>query len=440
MRSYGDRSAGKPKKPANMNRRNSSRLLVTVFWGLSVLNVPANGFGLASQDAFASARGEAFVATANNASAIYYNPAGITQISGTSLRSGLYSIYVDPTFQPPDTQPNAGQTYSIAKHYNFIPQLFLTHSFENSPISVGLGIYAPYGGNADWPQDTGFRSVATKGSLEYLRINPVIAFKLGPQLSIGGGVMADYGKIDMDQGLLANQQPFDNFFHFQGDGWSVGYNLGVLWQPVETVSIGATFRSATTITMDGHTDFEQQPVIADTRESAQADFTFPITAVFGLSYRPTPKWNLEFDADYADWGSFDNTTIYQQATPPFPVQQNIPINLNWQPSWMYEFGVTRYFDDGWHVSAGYVYNENSVPDAYYTPLAADMDRHFFSLGAGRNGKTFDFDITYQLGYGPAHTVTGSQPASQPASNAGQTADGTYHFISQAVLVTVGMHF
>ncbi len=54
---------------------------------------------------------------------------------------------------------------------------------------------------------------------------------------------------------------------------------------------------------------------------------------------------------------------------------------------MYEFGVTRYFDSGWHVSAGYVFNENSVPNAYYSPLAADMDRHFFSLGAGRNGKT-----------------------------------------------------
>ena len=445
MRSHGVHSVDKPK-PVNMNRRDISRLLVMVVWSLSVLNVSANGFGLASQDAFASARGEAFVATADNASAIYYNPAGITQISGTSLRSGLYSIYVDPTYQPPDTKPNAGQTYDISKHYNFIPQIFLTHSFENSPVSVGLGIYAPYGGNADWPQNTGFRSVATKGSLTYLRINPAIAFKLAPQLSFGGGVMVDYGKIDLDQGLLANQQPFANFFHFQGDGWSVGYNLGVLWQPVETVSIGATFRSATTITMDGHTEFQQQPIPALNSPvgfPAQADFMFPLTAVFGISYRPTPKWNLEFDADYTDWSSFGTVTLHQGTLPPAVgavVMQDIPVILDWQPSWMYEFGVTRYFDDGWHVSAGYVYNENSVPDAYYTPLAADMDRHFFSLGAGRKGKKFDYDVVYQFGYGPAHTVTGSNPSSQPASNAGRSADGTYHFISQAVLVTVGMHF
>jgi long-chain fatty acid transport protein len=107
---------------------------------------------------------------------------------------------------------------------------------------------------------------------------------------------------------------------------------------------------------------------------------------------------------------------------------------------MYEFGVTRYFDNGWHLSAGYVFNENSVPDAYYTPLAADLDRHFFSVGAGFKGKRFDFDVAYQLGYGPARTVTGNLPSSIPARFSGQRADGTYGFNSHAVLLTVGMHF
>jgi hypothetical protein len=76
-----------------------------------------------------------------------------------------------------------------------------------------------------------------------------------------------------------------------------------------------------------------------------------------------------------------------------------------------------------------------VPDAHYTPLVADVDKHFFSLGTGHKGKRFDFDIAYQFGYGPAHTVKGSAP-----SAAGQTADGKYEFISHAVLVTAGMHF
>lgn len=107
---------------------------------------------------------------------------------------------------------------------------------------------------------------------------------------------------------------------------------------------------------------------------------------------------------------------------------------------MYEFGVTRYFDKGWHASAGFVFNENSVPNAYYTPLAADMDRYFFSIGAGHRGKRFDFDVAYQFGYGPTHTVTGSTPSTIGGQIAGQTADGKYDFISHAVLVTVGLRF
>ena len=419
-----------------MNRRNASGLLAVIVYGISVGNVAANGFGLASQDGFATARGEAFVATADNASAIYYNPAGITQLEGNNLRAGLYSIYLDPTFSP----PNSDHTYNIGKHYNFIPQAFFTHSFAGAPVSIGLGIYAPYGGNMDWPQNITFRPIGTKSSLKYFRVNPVVALKLFPQLSIGGGVMVDYGKIDLESGIRQSQQPLTNFFRFKGDGWNVGYNLGVLWQPVEQISLGATFRSATPITMKGHTEEELQPLVNTVQTpAAQADFTFPLTAVVGISYRPTPKWNLEFDANYTDWSCFGTITIHQ-SKPPAPFLPATDLTLDWQPSWMYEFGVTRYFDSGWHVSVGYVYNENSVPNAYYTPLVADLDRHFFSTGLGYNGKRFDFDIAYQFGYGPAHTVTGSTPSSLSGQFSGQTANGTYHFISHAVLVTVGMHF
>jgi long-chain fatty acid transport protein len=416
-----------------------------IFWSIPVLNVSANGFGLADQDAFATARGEAFVATADNPSAIYYNPAGITQIAGTSLRSGLYSIYLDPTYQPPDMAANAGQTYGIGKHFDFIPQLFLTHSFESFPVSVGMGVYAPYGGSISWPDDTGFRTVATRGRLTYLTLNPVAAVKLLPSLSFGAGLMVNYVNMYLEQGLSESYlPPAVNFFRFSGDGWSVGCNLGLRWQPIDQISIGATMRSSATVTLNGHTEFEQfTSGIADTTLPAKMNFSFPLTVVFGISYRPTPKWNLEVDANYTDWSSFGTTTIYQLQPTPLGGPQNIPVTLDWQASWMYEFGVTRYFDSGWHMSAGYVFNENSVPDAYYSPLAADMDRHFFSVGTGFKGKIFNFDVAYQFGYGPAHTVTGSTPSSSPALYASPNphpADGTYHFISQAVFVTAGMHF
>jgi long-chain fatty acid transport protein len=426
-----------------MNRHNSWRLLAILISGVSAWKVSANGFGLPDQDAFATARGEAFVATADNPSAIYYNPAGIAQLSGNNFRGGLDSVYYEPAFQPPAGQPNSGQTYNSSENFAFLPQLFYTYTAKNAPLSFGLGVYAPYGGKMGWPEDTGFNTVAISGSLTYITINPVVAVKPLPGLSVGGGVMVNYAKISMNQGLLTFPTPLANFFNFTGDGWSVGYNAGILWQPHPKISFGATFRSSASLNFQGNTDFQlqQHPYNTPAQRSASANFTFPLTGVFGVSYRPTPRWNLEFDANYTGWNSFNTVNIEQSApavAPPF--YQNVPVNLGWQASWMYEFGVTRYFDSGWHMSAGYVFNENSVPNTYYTPLAADMDRHFFSIGTGFKGKTFDFDAAYQFGYGPTHTVTGSNPSTTPGQFAGESADGKYGFTSSALILSVGMRF
>ena len=423
-----------------LNQRNLSKLLAIVLLGISARDAAANGFGLPDQDAFATARGEAVVATADNASAIYYNPAGIAQLTNSNLRGGLNSVYYEPTFQP----HNSGRTYYSSANFAYLPQLFYTYTASGAPLSYGLGIYAPYGGNMSWPQDTGFRSVAISGSLKYITINPVVAVKLLPGLSVGGGAMINYGNISMFQGLRRFATPLTNFFNFTGDGWSVGYNAGILWQPHPKISFGTTFRSSARLNFQGNTDFQLVSGGYNTpaQRDASASFNFPLTTVFGISYRPTHKWNLEFDANYTGWQSFGTVNI-EQSPPPVknPFNQNVPVNLDWQASWMYELGATRYFDNGWHVSGGYVFNENSVPDTYYTPLAADLNRNFFSLGTGFSGKRFNFDIAYQLGFAFKNTVTDSSASVKAVSvSTGQNANGTYGFSSSAIIASVGMNF
>lgn len=392
----------------------------------------AGGFRLPDQDAFATARGEAFVATADNPSAIYYNPAGITQLDGSNVRGGMYGIYLDPSYRNPVTS----KSYEIEDKFHAIPQLFYTYSLKDKdwPISFGLGVYSPYGLSEKWPQDTGFRTVATEGSLTYYTINPVVAYKLPWNLSLAAGLMVNYASIDLQQGL--NYLSTSDLFRFKGDAWALGYNLGLMWQPYKKISLGATFRSATQMDFDGHTD-NGLPGISS---PAQVDYPFPRQVAAGISYRPTEKWNVEFDAEYTDWNSLGNLTLHQSSpNAVVPSLSNIPLALDWQSSLYYEFGVTRYFDNGWHVSAGYIFNENSIPDAHYTPLVADMDKHFFSVGTGFKGKQFDFDIAYQLGYGPTRTVTGSAPPlGYPPTY--HPADGNYEFFSQAIAVSVGWHF
>ncbi|MCX8091251.1 MAG: outer membrane protein transport protein [Verrucomicrobiae bacterium] len=399
------------------------------------------GFRLPDQDAFATGRGEAFVATADNPSAIYYNPAGLTQLEGHNARAGIYGIHLEPRYENASDRDFRNQDRLHA-----IPQLFYAYAPKRDSVAFGLGLYSPFGLSVRWPQDTGFRTVGTEGSLAYMTFNPVVAVRVLPNLSLGGGVTVNYANVDLRQGLVWPAQDYDQF-RFKGDGWDVGFNLGLLWSPHEKVFIGATFRSATTVNLEGHTEYYNRvdfapfgppplvPAFPKQRVRAEADFPFPLVAVFGISYRPTADWNFEFNADCGGWNRLGTVLIRQAAGFPPLIPQTLPIVLNWESSWYYEFGATRYLRNGWHVSVGYVFNENSVPDDNYPPVVADLDRHFWSVGVGRRGQRYDFDVAYQFGYGPTRTVSGSAP-----SPAGQTADGKYKFFSHAISVSFGVRF
>lgn len=389
----------------------------------------ATGFRLPDQDAFATSRGEAFVATADNPSAIYYNPAGIGQLRGHHVSGGVYGLYLRSTFESP-----SGTTFENGEDLHGVPQVFYAYGADNLPLSFGLGVYSPYGLSSEWPEDTGFRTLALDGRLTYLTINPVVAWRITKTLAIAAGPTVNYADVDLTQGLTPI--PGNDYFGFRGDDWDVGFNLGGLWKVHDKVVLGISYRSATTMDLEGESQTTVNaavppflPVPFSLTEDAAARFPFPFNLVLGVSYRPTPKWNLEFNADYTDWSRLNTVTVEQAPLP------DAGLVLNWEPSWYYEFGTTRYFEKGWWVSVGYVFNENSVPNAHYTPLVADLDRHFISAGVGVEREHLRVGLAYQFGYGPTRTVSGSQP-----SAAGQTADGEYGFLSHALMLSLGWQF
>ena len=401
----------------------------------------ANGFRLVSQDAYAAARGEAFAATADNPSAIHYNPAGISQLDGQQFRLGAYALHFEPTFSPPEGASNAGETYGIEENDALAPQLYYTYGIPDCPLTMGLGAYAPHGAKVTWPQDTGFRTVAIDGELTYMRVNPVVALEIRPGLSFAIGVMLDDASMSSSQGLRRRESPLLNSFEFEGDARGTGYNVGLLWQINDQWSFGATYRSRTRLNFDGTTTILYWPtILTPTEVPAEMEMEFPYTAVFGLSYRPTERWNIEFNADYTGWSSIQSTEIRQKEKPPFPVKQDIAVTQEWKGSWLLKLGATRFFDHGWSASVGYVFNENSVPYDYYNPVVADLDRHFFTLGIGRQWSRYSVDLAYQYGFAPKREVSGSKPPSLPGNFAGQNGDGTYDFESHALLLSFGVKF
>lgn len=405
--------ANPKSRPASTQRALLATGLLTC---TAVQSLMAGGFRLPDQDAFATARAEAFAATADNASAIYYNPAGLGQLRGHNVRAGFYSIYFQSSYEA----PGGGEWDSKAK-ISPVPQFFYAYGCDDLPLTFGLGVYAPYGLSLKWPGDVPFRQVALEGSLTYMTVNPALAWRITPKLSLGVGLNINRGDALLRQGLAPI--PLGDEFRFQGDGFSVSGNVGLQWQINSNFTVGASYRGPSTVNLDG--DIRILPPGGPAAHAdANLDFRIPQSAVVGISWRPNPKWNIEFDVDVTDWSSINSLQI--KSAVPLPA-----VPLNWNTSFYYELGATRYFDNGWSLSAGYVFNESAMPDKFYNPVVSDVDKHFFSVGTGYRGKRWSFDVAYQLGYGPDHEVKGSVSG---------VADGKYDFISHALSTTVGYHF
>jgi len=404
---------------------------IAYFLILSALSATSYGLGfrIADQGAEATARGDAFAATADDPSAIYYNPAGITQLEGTRVLLGAYSISLKSRVSL-DTPAENNHFSTVNTDPQTIPTFYATWKGKNSPVALGLGVYAPYGFAVEYPDDTPFRTVARKGSIEYLTLNPVLAWKITDTLSVAAGPTISYGKAELDRGIFAVG---DNF-QFRGDGMAYGFDAGIMWSPQEMHHFGLTYRSATRIDFDGHATVRTDPLTVPTaygpftipgirsRNSANAEFNLPQTLTFGYSFRPTKDWNLEADVDWTDWHSLKTVTLHQPSG-------DTALPFNWQSSFLCEFGVTKKFAHDFRASAGYCYSERSVPNDSFNPGIPDSTRHVFSVGFGQGYEHFNWNLAYQYTYGPARTIA-----------QGTIADGTYRFDSHALTLSLGYNF
>lgn len=401
----------------NMNWSGVALCWATSMVGLWAFSAQGVGYRLPNQDPDAIARGNAFVATADDPSAIYYNPAGISQLEGVNVRAGVYVVSPGYEFEAPN-----GTKVNAKSDLQPVPQFYATYSPQDFPLSFGLGVYAPYGLSLDWGPNTPFATEAEKGQLTYLTINPVVAWKILPNLSVAIGPTINYSDASFQHpiGLLPGDQ-----LKLTGNGWDYGFNAGIMWQPHEKWVLGINYRYATTVEYHGTAETTPSPPLPASTSST-ASIRFPQFVVGGISFRPTKDWNFEFDLDWADWSSVHDIPIQGTAF------GNIALPLNYRSSFMYEFGATRQLGRGYFLSAGYFYSENSSPSQDFNPIIPDTILHLGSLGVGHKGKRWDWTVAYHFGYNPGREVTGDQ--SYPLAN------GTYRVFNNAFNLAATVKF
>ncbi len=372
----------------------------------------AAGYYLPNQDAFATARGNAFVATADSAAAVFYNPAGLTQLERAQAEAGVYAIVLGTELKA------NGNSYEAKDELQAAPQLYYARPY-NDRLSYGFGINSPFGLGTEWGRESDIAPVVTETRLTYLSGTGAAAYKVTDELSIGASFSVNYADLTLEQGLGFP----GSYLRYSGDDVGVSGGISVRWQPHEQHAFGLVYSTKSTFDLSGKTtsNFLQGD------STAELDFITPARIAGGYSYRPAPGWNIEANVEWLNWDDLNELTLKSSS-----VGGSMGLPFHWESSFIYELGASYTTKEGYIFAAGYDLNMSCQPDENYNPGVADADRHWFNVGFGRKCASFTWMLAYQFGYSN-RTVNGNVG---PAS----LADGDYKSRINALLFSWQQEF
>ncbi|MCX7915538.1 MAG: outer membrane protein transport protein [Verrucomicrobiae bacterium] len=358
----------------------------------------ALGFRNPDQGAAATAQGEAFIAQADDASAAYYNPAGLAQLNGTEVAAGSYLLFRDVQFRAPSGRDNMSK-------FDFLPHLYAASDFGLERWRFGLAVNVPYGLSVDWGRSGPFAYLVTEANLMVVNLAPVVAYRLTDELSLGAGLNIYYG--DVFQKFEYSPLIPGSRFRFDGDGVGVGATVGLRWQPHRQHALALVYRSPFRIELDGRARTVNAGTLT-TAASASATFQFPQSLAVGYAFWPNPKLKLETNIEWTNWDLL-NTVRLRSTNAIIIGDPRSTVPFHWEDSFFYEFGLQDRVTDEWVLRGGYIFSENSVPDRTFGPLVPDSDRHVFSIGVGFEHNRLSLDVAYQYSLSEDRTVPSTNP-------------------------------
>ena len=412
---------------------NVSRFVRGISAVLVALGLVTGAVSTASAEGFAvstlSARGGAFgggpasgmVARADDASAVAYNPAGLTQVPGTQIMGGLAAVALNLDLETDNHWcSNSHQVWPI-------PHAYVSHQL-NDKVWLGLGMFTRWGLGHSYPDgwaSSDFRGSLTGGSaiksitMLTSTINPTIAYKLNDVWSIAAGVSYTWGYLSLNNQLYGPGvgDHFGDVRIHSENGHSFGYNLALHAKFNEQWSAGLTYRSHERMKFNGKArvrgENSMAGISADMFAAAgglynsrgKATIIMPDVITLGVAYKPTERLSFEADAAYTVWSRWRNlqvnlfdsnpNSVLPSQHPLHSTTQGIHQQKNWRDTWAFSFSTEYWALDWLALRAGVLYETSPLNgEAYHDYFIPTNGRLQFATGFGLKYENWTLDFAY----------------------------------------------
>ncbi|WP_127471286.1 OmpP1/FadL family transporter [Thiomicrorhabdus aquaedulcis] len=386
-----------------MNLKNDTKIISAVMLALVSQTAATAGFSLIEQSA--SGQGLSYAgaaANAEDASVMWFNPAGLTQIDGHQLIGAVHIIAPKAQFKnegsyvgvPANTLNGAGDDGATV---GLVPNFYWKG--KAGDYDLGLGINVPYGQHISYDAAWVGRYHATETDLKTVNINPALARKLNDKWSFGFGLNAQYVDLILESKLnnaLAGGVGDANA-KITADSWAYGFNFGLLYQPTLSTDLGFAFRSKVTHDAKGKVDYSDNlnPTLAAVKKLTDANVTstvhLPATASFSIKQAVGDNVHVLADATWTQWSDYKELEIEFDS-----MQEAFNARQDFKDSWRLSLGGLVELTEALKLRAGMALDQTPISsEVNRSPRTPDSDRKWVSVGLGyAMNKTLNLDVAY----------------------------------------------
>ena len=359
----------------------------------------AGGFNIYEMGTRATALGGAFTATADDASALFYNPAALAwQDSEWEVSGNLSLISPGSKFARANGVEvlYPGDATSETADAVFPPTgAYLSYRMSDHPVAFGVGFFTPFGLGIEWddPETFAGRPLATNSQIQGYYVSPMVAWAPHEKVSISGGVHLVKTHLKLERYVtLPLGQNVGEFVLEGTSGWDVGFAGGVMFNPTEELSLGLNYKGGVTNSFEDQdadlTFFSGSPGISS---NVSGDLEFPTILAGGVAYDFTPRLRAEFDLVWFQWSVFDEVALDFDYDP-----FDTTLVENYDDALQYRAGVQYALNDAWRIMGGFVFDNTPQPVDSISPLLPDADRLDYSAGFTWARDTLELSAAYML--------------------------------------------
>ena len=395
-------------------------------------HVFASGFALNEQDVAGMGTGFAGrSSSAENASTVYGNPAGMARLEGQQVTGGVAAIDASTNIKDVSGR-SSGSNKGDMVPFTAVPFGFYTNKL-NEQWAVGFGVYAPFGLVTDYESGFQGKAFGSKSEVTVMTFQPTVSYAFNDRVSIGFGPTINRiaGTLESDINLPITGTGSNNI-KIKGDDTAIGFNAGLLVQATDTTRVGLTYHSKVKYKLEGHTEVTKgtnvpSGVLNNGRYDASLKIDTPESWDLSVTQDMSDAWKLYAGATWTRWSRLKDITVNNEGVSAATgsgvlapqIVGTIKEDQNWHDTWAYALGTSYRVTKQVVLRTGLTFDQSPTNNTDRSPRIPTGDRTIFSLGLG-------YDVMPNMTVDLAYSYLKEEPVKVARTNAlGQSYNAKY---------------